>query len=625
VPGIVGLISKAPKEQALEALAKMVGTLRHEPFYSIGTWTDSDRGIYVGWSARDNLNPKAFPIRNPGSDVQIVFSGEEFTDPDKIKSLIGRDQHESGSMSYLIPWYKNDASFPSELNGRFHGLLIDKNDGTALLFNDRYGMHRLYYHQSLDGFYFGVEAKAILACLPALRDIDYRGVGEFVVCGSVLDNRTLFKDILVLPPASVWKFRNASLTEKRTYFKPEQWEAHENLDPQSAGRNVTRVFSGTLKRYFRDRQSIAMSLTGGLDTRMIMACGHPEPWTLPCYTFGSMLRENQDVRIARQVARICQQSHEVLTADREFLANFAHFAERTVYLTDACVDVDRAPDLFLNQRARTIAPVRITGNYGGEILRGVQTFKPVLPLNGLFATELASFFEQAIATHAETSKGNQVSFAVFKQAPLSQYGVFCLEETQLSSRSPYLDNDFVQAVMQLPAEALLTDALSVDIIATGDPRLLQIRTDRGHLKNAPQPRRLIAHLFLELLFKTEYAFDMGMPQWLAHLNHVVPFTVEKVFLGRHKVFHFRTWYRDTLAPYVQEMLLDERTLSRPYLNRKMVESIVTRHIRGNWNYTSEIHKLLTLELLHRLFVDNTEPTKGRYPTVLPTAHHLVTT
>jgi len=34
-----------------------------------------------------------------------------------------------------------------------------------------------------------------------------------------------------------------------------------------------------------------------------------------------------------------------------------------------------------------------------------------------------------------------------------------------------------------------------------------------------------------------------------------------------------------------------------------VERIVSAHLRGNRNYTTEIHRLLSLELVHRLFVD----------------------
>jgi asparagine synthase (glutamine-hydrolysing) len=52
------------------------------------------------------------------------------------------------------------------------------------------------------------------------------------------------------------------------------------------------------------------------------------------------------------------------------------------------------------------------------------------------------------------------------------------------------------------------------------------------------------------------------------------------------------------------MLLDSQTLARPYLDRDGVEAIVTGHLTGNRNYTTEIHQLLTLELIHRLFLDS---------------------
>jgi len=54
---------------------------------------------------------------------------------------------------------------------------------------------------------------------------------------------------------------------------------------------------------------------------------------------------------------------------------------------------------------------------------------------------------------------------------------------------------------------------------------------------------------------------------------------------------------------VREMLLDPRTLSRPYLESSRLEAVVEGHLRGDRNYTTEIHKVLTLELFHRLFID----------------------
>ena len=81
--------------------------------------------------------------------------------------------------------------------------------------------------------------------------------------------------------------------------------------------------------------------------------------------------------MARQVATPCGQPHQVIRVGEEFLARFPTYAERTVYLTDGCADVSRSPDLYVNEAARQIAPVRMTGNYGGEVLRRVRAFKPV--------------------------------------------------------------------------------------------------------------------------------------------------------------------------------------------------------------------------------------------------------
>jgi asparagine synthase (glutamine-hydrolysing) len=106
---------------------------------------------------------------------------------------------------------------------------------------------------------------------------------------------------------------------------------------------------------------------------------------------------------------------------------------------------------------------------------------------------------------------------------------------------------------------------------------------------------------------------MGMPQWVAKVDHSVSsLKLERLFLGRHKVFHFRTWYRDALARYVREMLLDPLSLSRPYIERKRLEEVVRGHLKGDRNYTTEIHKVLTLEILHRLFLDHADV--GRFQT-----------
>ena len=608
MPGIVGLITKMPRERAERELLQMVEALRNENFYVTGTWVDEALGVYVGWVARKDSFSDGMPLRNERGDVVLIFSGEEFPEPGTAQRLKerGHELNVAGP-SYLVHLYEEDSSFPAGLNGRFHGLLTDRSRRTGTLFNDRYGMHRIYYHQSKNAFYFAAEAKAILAVRPELRRMDPRGVGEFVACGSVLENRTLFDGTHVLPAASVWVFRNGALEGKGSFFHPKEWEEQEKLTPESYYRELREAFTRNLPRYFNGDQRIAMSLTGGLDTRMIMAWEKPKAGSLPCYTFGSMCRENQDVRVARRVAKICNQPHQVITAGREFLSQFSRYAERAVYLTDGCVDASRAPDLYLNERAREIAPVRMTGNYGGEVLRQVRTFKPVKPLPGLFNLEFLSYVQKTEETYTGLLSGHPASFAVFKQGPWHQYGILALEETQLSLRTPFLDNDFVRTVFRAPDSALASNGASIRLVGDGSRALLQIPTDRGLGGGAGRFSEAVSHGLLEFLFKAEYAYDMGMPQWLARIDHVLsPLHLERLFLGRHKVFHFRVWYRDALGAYIREMLLDPRSLSRPYIERKGLNAVVEGHLKGDRNYTTEIHKVLTLELIHRLFLDHPE-------------------
>jgi len=594
LPGIVGLITKRQPAEAEGELRAMLESIRHEPFYTTGTWMDAAAGIYVGWVARQNSFSANMPLETERGDVTLVFSGEEFPEPGTRKVR---------GESYLVEQYDREGDFPSRLNGRFHGLLSDRSRGMAMLFNDRFGLQRLYYHEAKEAFYFAAEAKAILKVRPELRRTDPRGLGEFIACGCVLENRSLFPGIGVLPPGSAWRFRNARLEKKAAYFEPREWETQEALEPRAYYAELREVFVRNLSRYFNGHEGIGISLTGGLDTRIIMAWHKAQPGSLPCYTFGSMYRDNEDVSLARRVAKICGQPHQVITVGEEFLSRFPHYAERSIYLTDACVDLGRSPDLYVNERAREIAPVRIVGTYGSEMLLHAVMFKAEYPAAGLYDQELGPQIQAAQTTYDTSRKIHPVTFAAFRQSPWHHYGVLGLEQTQVAVRSPYLDNDLVKTVYKAPAFVSLAvnqEARS-KLVQEGNPALANLRTDRG-IRGLDS---VFTRGLLNFTFKAEYAYDYGMPQWIARVDHLfAPLHLERIWLGRHKVFHFRVWYRDHLADYVREILLDPRSLARPYVNREAVRRIVKGHLRGNHNYTTEIHRLLTLELMHRLFVDS---------------------
>jgi asparagine synthase (glutamine-hydrolysing) len=605
MPGLVGLITEMPPERAEAELVRMVASLCHETWYASGTWSDPALGVYLGWVVHSQAIADQMPQFNEQRDLVLAFAGEDFPELGIRQRL--KDRGHTGVVegpSYLVHQAEDEPNFPHSLNGNFHGVLVNRRLGLTTLFNDRYGMDRLYVHQSNNGFYFAAEAKAILAVRPELRSINPDGLADFIACGCTLENRTLFRGIEVLPAASAWTFTRASLQRKGSYFSAQEWEQQSELEPERYYQQLRDVFSKNLPRYLDGPTSVGMSLTGGLDSRMIMSWANAAPGSLPCYSFGGQYRESQDVIVARKVARACQQPYSVIGVGSEFLAQFPHYSERTVYLTDGCVEVKHAPDLYVNERAAKIAPARLNGNYGGEVLRRVRALKPIEPTPGLFQPEILSGISRVSATCNSYFNQHPLSFAVFRQAPWHHYGLHCLEQSQLSMRSPFLDNEFVKTVFRAPQSALTSDDISLRLIADGNPAMSRIRTDRGIGGTLPAWAAAIQNACLEFTFKAEYAYDYGMPQPVVTVDHAFRYLhLERLFLGRHKFYHYRVWYRDTLRNYVQQMLLDPRTLSRPYLERNVLEQIVKAHTGGTGNFTTAIHKILTLEHLHRLFID----------------------
>ena len=58
-----------------------------------------------------------------------------------------------------------------------------------------------------------------------------------------------------------------------------------------------------------------------------------------------------------------------------------------------------------------------------------------------------------------------------------------------------------------------------------------------------------------------------------------------------------------LSGYLQDVLLDPKTLNRPYWNKIALMKFVKDHVNGKGTYLREIRKVLQVELTHRLLLE----------------------
>jgi asparagine synthase (glutamine-hydrolysing) len=582
MPGIVGIVGKRPE---MEAVSRMVKSLVHEPFHQSAETSVPQIGLGVGWVSDGAIDTVPLPAWNPAKTIGLIYVGESFSEePSKTaESILGSYEREGV------------ASF-EKLNGYLSGLLLDLRENKVVLFNDPMGVSRIYWHQTSDAFYFASEAKALLRVLPDTRSLDIQSVGEFFSVGCTLQNRSLFKGIGILPPASVWEI-SPPRVEKRSYIDPKQLEALEALTPESYYEEFKSLWTRILPRYLRGPGTSALSLTGGVDSRLILAWCNRNGAPHPAYTFGGPYRDCADVTVSRDLAKIAKNPHQVIPITKEFFGQFPELLQKATYLTDGVLDPTGTADLYVNRIARQLAPIRITGLNGGEILRRLIMFKPSPPEVSVFAPALKQSIEQARETYEQETNCHRLSFIAFKQTPWHIYSRLALERSQIVLRSPYFDRELLNLAYRAPKEALeITPALR--LIAEGTPAFQQLATDRASTL-LQRPTTKIKRLVQEFTFKAEYAYDYGMPAWLALFDCATKgLHFERLFLGRHKFYHYRIWYRDKFSDTVDQVLSEGANVGK-YLREGVLRSVVKGHTLGYRNHTVLLHRLLTLETLHR--------------------------
>ena len=212
MPGIVGIVSQRPPEECQGLVKSMANIMEHESFYDSGIYSVPEMGIYAGWVAHENSFGSGQPFFNERRDVVLLFSGECFADRG-TRSRLRQKGHQLGQTagSWLVHLYEEEGDrFFEKVNGLFSGLLIDQRQGKGFLFNDRYGVERIYWNETKGAIFFASEAKALLRVSPELRTFDQEGVAEFLTFGCTLGQRTLFRGVQLLPGASVWSFEKGS-------------------------------------------------------------------------------------------------------------------------------------------------------------------------------------------------------------------------------------------------------------------------------------------------------------------------------------------------------------------------------------------------------------------------------
>lgn len=607
MPGIVGIIGGPPTGGSQRLVNSMLAAMWHEPFYRSGIFSAPSVGVNAGWSTHAEGRASNPVFLNEDRTIALVLAGECFPGDGTVERLRQRG-HRVGKAAgdWLVHSYEElGDNFFASLNGLFSGVLIDQRTGAVHLFNDRYGVERLYVHRAGEALYFASEAKAILAVAPECRAFDSEGVSQHVAYGCTIADRSLFRKIELLPGGSRWTFRHGAWSQHR-YFSPTEWEQQDRLPGAEFARELGQLLFRIVPRHTDSDNTIGMSLTAGLDTRMIMACLPAWRDRLVAFTYSGEDVEPQDVRIGRNIARACGLEYRAFAIEPEFFREFPQWVDRTVAATDGCFGLCGAHEMYFSRRVRAISTVRLTGNYGSEILRGVTTFKPNLRVVDVVAREFRPRVLDAVR-HPAVQTGHPVTFAAFKETPWNLFGNLAASRSVLGFRTPYLDNEFVRLAYRCPAGEQPAREACMAVVREQSPELAQIATDMGYLGSGSWVAGQVRHAWEAATFKLDYINNEGFPDALAPLEPAVQFGLRQLgLLGRHKHLHYRTWFRTRLRDYIADSLATAATHQSSLWDQAAVKRIAADHLAGRRNHVGELDAILTLQAVEQTLLRSTD-------------------
>jgi asparagine synthase (glutamine-hydrolysing) len=601
MPGIAGIIRKLPDQRIENDLKAMVEAIRHETHYTGGQYVNPELGLYVGWTNHQRAFSDCMPLINRQEDVVLIFQGENFLD-DESRSRLKRVGGINGDSNahYLINLYQEfGEEFFLHLNGWFSGVIADLRKRRVTLFNDRFGMGRIYFHEGKDEFIFGSEAKSLLRVRPELRSIEVESLAEHLRYNCVTKEKTLFRGISLLPPASRWDFEDGVQAKRRQYFQFSDWEKQPPLEPEEFYQAFSETVSRVIPRYTQGTNAVAFSLTAGLDTRMITAALEEGNRSVPCYTFGGAWGELFDVSVARRIAKIYNQPFEVINIGDRFLNGFSEFARKTIYISDGTHDAFGSHDVYLNEIAREIAPIRLTGKFGSEVVR-IRRLMPSLTYQpGLLQPDLSSLVERLPSYAAINPNGHPLTRVVCEEIPWHEFGRVAIEQSEITLRTPYMDNELVKLTYRAPFAIRTEGKVQEQYVRDKSRELSAIATNMGKFASENRTVTKLLYGAAWALFKVEYIYLYATPHWMTRVDRTLEkLRLEKILSGRQKWEGYRLWIKTHFSQFIQETLLNPQANYTRHFDKKTVERMVRSHVAGTHNYLNEINRALTVELIY---------------------------
>lgn len=624
--GICGKLSFDQEARVSPALIKeMADTIAHRGPDDDGYYFSGPLGLGFRRLSIIDLSKGHQPLSNEDGTVWVVFNGEIYNYQDLRQELLGKGHvfKTQSDTEVLVHLYEElGEGCVEKLRGMFAFAIWDDRQKALLLARDRVGIKPLYYRLTKDSLTFGSEIKAILADPEVKPEVFPAMIDRFLTFNYLPGEETLFQGINKVPPGSYMV-----VTRNKCEIK-QYWDLQFCPSPLSLRQAETELLDlldEVVRMHMISDVPVGFLLSGGVDSTALLsfAVGKTER-QVSSYTLGFTSPGITDERpYASLAAQTYGAKHHEMTISAK---DFHDFLPKYVWHMEEPVCEPPAVALYYVSRlARNDVKVLISGEGGDEAFAGYPNYRTMLwmerlksvlgPFNGVSSKSVSFLNEKLLHSN------RLANYLPLLGVPLDSY-YYSRTSTPFSFFNRHkgdlytmdfascVDGEFSLAALKKhirngPQGSWLNKMLYVDTKTWLVDDLL-LKADKMAMANSIELRvPLLDHKLLEFAASLPENFKVRgcTTKYIAKrtLNKRVP----RGILERKKTgfpVPYASWLRGELSEWLHDILLDRKTTSRGYFNKRSIESLLAENLQFG-RYSKEVFSLAVLELWHRTFID----------------------
>src|SRR5439155_12197506 len=135
--------------------------------------------------------------------------------------------------------------------------------------------------------------------------------------------------------------------------------------------------------------------------------------------------------------------------------------------------------------------------------------------------ELKSLMDELSPVSAAAESGHPLTNVISEAIPWYEFGRVAVEQSQLTLRTPYMDNNLVKLMFQAPLQIRAAGNLQEHYVKEKTPELSVFPTNMGRFVSNSGMITKLMYFWFRALFKVEYIYLFVTPHWLTHIDRTL--------------------------------------------------------------------------------------------------------